>query len=86
MVRLTETIGSKTYTYNYTYNDDQIATGVTYGATSESIAFDSYGRTSSTTIKNNSTARLTTSYAYNSIGGYTTNQVGTLNNNYETYK
>ena len=51
---LTESIGGKSFSYTYAYDDDSRPTSFGYGDVTKQITYDGHGRSSGTTVKNGS--------------------------------
>ena len=51
---LTESIGSKSFSYTYAYDDDSRPTSFGYGDVTKQVTYDGHGRSSGTTVKNGS--------------------------------
>ena len=80
---LTESIGGKSFSYTYAYDDDSRPTAFGYGDVTEQITYDGHGRSSGTTVKNGSRTVLGTGYAYRDVDStYTTTQVKSVTNSY----
>ena len=80
---LTESIGGKSFSYTYAYDDDSRPTSFGYGDVTEQITYDGHGRSSGTTVKNGSRTVLGTGYAYRDVDStYTTTQVKSVTNSY----
>ena len=80
---LTESIGSKSFSYTYAYDDDSRPTTFGYGDVTKQITYDGHGRSSGTTVKNGSRTVLGTGYAYRDVDStYTTTQVKSVTNSY----
>ena len=80
---LTESIGGKSFSYTYAYDDDSRPTTFGYGDVTEQITYDGHGRSSGTTVKNGSSTVLGTGYAYRDVDStYTTTQVKSVANSY----
>ena len=80
---LTESIGCKSFSYTYAYDDDSRPTTFGYGDVTEQITYDGHGRSSGTTVKNGSRTVLGTGYAYRDVDStYTTTQVKSVTNSY----
>ena len=80
---LTESIGGKSFSYTYAYDDDSRPTTFGYGDVTEQITYDGHGRSSGTTVKNGSRTVLGTGYAYRDVDStYTTTQVKSVTNSY----
>ena len=80
---LTESIGGKSFSYTYAYDDDSRPTTFGYGDVTEQITYDGHGRSSGTTVKNGSRTILGTGYAYRDVDStYTTTQVKSVTNSY----
>ena len=80
---LTESIGGKSFSYTYAYDDDSRPTTFGYGDVTEQITYDGHGRSSGTTVKNGSSTVLGTGYAYRDVDStYTTTQVKSVTNSY----
>ena len=80
---LTESIGGKSFSYTYAYDDDSRPTTFGYGDVTEQITYDGHGRSSGTTVKNGSRTVLGTGYAYRDVDStYTTTQVKSVANSY----
>ena len=80
---LTESIGGKSFSYTYAYDDDSRPTTFGYGDVTEQITYDGHGRSSGTTVKNGSRTVLGTGYAYRDVDStYTTTQVKAVTNSY----
>ena len=79
---LTESIGGKSFSYTYAY-DDSRPTAFGYGDVTKQITYDGHGRSSGTTVKNGSRTVLGTGYAYRDVDStYTTTQVKSVTNSY----
>ena len=80
---LTESIGGKSFSYTYAYDDDSRPTTFGYGDVTKQITYDGHGRSSGTTVKNGSRTILGTGYAYRDVDStYTTTQVKSVTNSY----
>ena len=80
---LTESIGGKSFSYTYAYDDDSRPTTFGYGSVTKQITYDGHGRSSGTTVKNGSRTVLGTGYAYRDVDStYTTTQVKSVTNSY----
>ena len=80
---LTESIGGKSFSYTYAYDDDSRPTTFGYGDVTEQITYDGHGRSSGTMVKNGSRTVLGTGYAYRDVDStYTTTQVKSVTNSY----
>ena len=80
---LTESIGGKSFSYTYAYDDDSRPTSFGYGDVTKQITYDGHGRSSGTTVKNGSSTVLGTGYAYRDVDStYTTTQVKAVTNSY----
>ena len=80
---LTESIGGKSFSYTYAYDDDSRPTAFGYGDVTKQITYDGHGRSSGTTVKNGSRTVLGTGYAYRDVDStYTTTQVKSVTNSY----
>ena len=80
---LTESIGGKSFSYTYAYDDDSRPTSFGYGDVTKQITYDGHGRSSETTVKNGSRTVLGTGYAYRDVDStYTTTQVKSVTNSY----
>ena len=80
---LTESIGGKSFSYTYAYDDDSRPTSFGYGDVTEQVTYDGHGRSSGTTVKNGSSTVLGTGYAYRDVDStYTTTQVKSVTNSY----
>ena len=80
---LTESIGGKSFSYTYAYDDDSRPTSFGYGDVTKQITYDGHGRSSGTTVKNGSSTVLGTGYAYRDVDStYTTTQVKSVTNSY----
>ena len=80
---LTESIGGKSFSYTYAYDDDSRPTTFGYGDVTKQITYDGHGRSSGTTVKNGSRTVLGTGYAYRDVDStYTTTQVKSVTNSY----
>ena len=80
---LTESIGGKSFSYTYAYDDDSRPTTFGYGDVTKQITYDGHGRSSGTTVKNGSSTVLGTGYAYRDVDStYTTTQVKSVTNSY----
>ena len=80
---LTESIGGKSFSYTYAYDDDSRPTSFGYGDVTKQITYDGHGRSSGTTVKNGSRTVLGTGYAYRDVDStYTTSQVKSVTNSY----
>ena len=80
---LTESIGGKSFSYTYAYDDDSRPTSFGYGDVTKQITYDGHGRSSGTTVKNGSRTVLGTGYAYRDVDStYTTTQVKAVTNSY----
>ena len=80
---LTESIGGKSFSYTYAYDDDSRPTSFGYGDVTKQITYDGHGRSSGTTVKNGSRTVLGTGYAYRDVdSAYTTTQVKSVTNSY----
>ena len=80
---LTESIGGKSFSYTYAYDDDSRPTTFGYGDVTEQITYDGHGRSSGTAVKNGSRTVLGTGYAYRDVDStYTTTQVKSVTNSY----
>ena len=80
---LTESIGGKSFSYTYAYDDDSRPTSFGYGDVTKQITYDGHGRSSGTTVKNGSRTVLGTGYAYRDVDStYTTTQVKSVTNSY----
>ena len=80
---LTESIGGKSFSYTYAYDDDSHPTSFGYGDVTKQITYDGHGRSSGTTVKNGSRTVLGTGYAYRDVDStYTTTQVKSVTNSY----
>ena len=80
---LTESIGGKSFSYTYAYDDDSRPTTFGYGDVTEQITYDGHSRSSGTTVKNGSRTVLGTGYAYRDVDStYTTTQVKSVTNSY----
>ena len=80
---LTESIGGKSFSYTYAYDDDSRPTTFGYGDVTEQVTYDGHGRSSGTTVKNGSRTVLGTGYAYRDVDStYTTTQVKAVTNSY----
>ena len=80
---LTESIGGKSFSYSYAYDDDSRPTTFGYGDVTKQITYDGHGRSSGTTVKNGSRTVLGTGYAYRDVDStYTTTQVKSVTNSY----
>ena len=80
---LTESIGGKSFSYTYAYDDDSRPTAFGYGDVTEQVTYDGHGRSSGTTVKNGSRTVLGTGYAYRDVDStYTTTQVKSVTNSY----
>ena len=80
---LTESIGGKSFSYTYAYDDDSRPTTFGYGDVTKQITYDGHGRSSGTTVKNGSRTVLGTGYAYRNVDStYTTTQVKSVTNSY----
>ena len=80
---LTESIGGKSFSYTYAYDDDSRPTTFGYGDVTEQVTYDGHGRSSGTTVKNGSRTVLGTGYAYRDVDStYTTTQVKSVTNSY----
>ena len=80
---LTESIGGKSFSYTYAYDDDSRPTSFGYGDVTKQITYDGHGRSSGTTVKNGSHTVLGTGYAYRDVDStYTTTQVKSVTNSY----
>ena len=80
---LTESIGGKSFSYTYAYDDDSRPTTFGYGDVTEQVTYDGHGRSSGTTVKNGSSTVLGTGYAYRDVDStYTTTQVKSVTNSY----
>ena len=80
---LTESIGGKSFSYTYAYDDDSRPTSFGYGDVTKQVTYDGHGRSSGTTVKNGSRTVLGTGYAYRDVDStYTTTQVKAVTNSY----
>ena len=80
---LTESIGGKSFSYTYAYDDDSRPTTFGYGDVTKQVTYDGHGRSSGTTVKNGSSTVLGTGYAYRDVDStYTTTQVKSVTNSY----
>ena len=80
---LTESIGGKSFSYTYAYDDDSCPTSFGYGDVTKQVTYDGHGRSSGTTVKNGSRTVLGTGYAYRDVDStYTTTQVKSVTNSY----
>ena len=80
---LTESIGGKSFSYTYAYDDDSRPTTFGYGDVTKQVTYDGHGRSSGTTVKNGSRTVLGTGYAYRDVDStYTTTQVKSVTNSY----
>ena len=80
---LTESIGGKSFSYTYAYDDDSRPTFFGYGDVTKQVTYDGHGRSSGTTVKNGSRTVLGTGYAYRDVDStYTTTQVKSVTNSY----
>ena len=80
---LTESIGGKSFSYTYAYDDDSCPTSFGYGDVTKQVTYDGHGRSSGTTVKNGSSTVLGTGYAYRDVDStYTTTQVKSVTNSY----
>ena len=80
---LTESIGGKSFSYTYAYDDDSRPTSFGYGDVTKQVTYDGHGRSSGTTVKNGSSTVLGTGYAYRDVDStYTTTQVKSVTNSY----
>ena len=80
---LTESIGGKSFSYTYAYDDDSRPTSFGYGDVTKQVTYDGHGRSSGTTVKNGSRTVLGTGYAYRDVDStYTTTQVESVTNSY----
>ena len=80
---LTESIGGKSFSYTYAYDDDSRPTSFGYGDVTKQITYDGHGRSSGTTVKNGGSTVLGTGYAYRDVDStYTTTQVKSVTNSY----
>ena len=80
---LTESIGGKSFSYTYAYDDDSRPTSFGYGDVTKQITYDGHGRSSGTTVKNGSRTVLGTGYAYRDVDStYTTTQIKSVTNSY----
>ena len=80
---LTESIGGKSFSYTYAYDDDSRPTTFGYGDVTKQVTYDGHGRSSWTTVKNGSSTVLGTGYAYRDVDStYTTTQVKSVTNSY----
>ena len=80
---LTESIGGKSFSYTYAYDDDSRPTTFGYGSVTKQVTYDGHGRSSGTTVKNGSRTVLGTGYAYRDVDStYTTTQVKSVTNSY----
>ena len=80
---LTESIGGKSFSYTYAYDDDSRPTSFGYGDVTKQVTYDGHGRSSGTTVKNGSRTVLGTGYAYRDVDStYTTTQVKSVANSY----
>ena len=80
---LTESIGGKSFSYTYAYDNDSRPTTFGYGDVTKQITYDGHGRSSGTTVKNGSRTVLGTGYAYRDVDStYTTTQVKSVTNSY----
>ena len=80
---LTESIGGKSFSYTYAYDDDSRPTSFGYGDVTKQVTYDGHGRSSGTTVKNGSRTVLGTGYAYRDVDStYTTTQVKSVTNSY----
>ena len=80
---LTESIGGKSFSYTYAYDDDSRPTTFGYGDVTKQVTYDGHGRSSWTTVKNGSSTVLGTGYAYRDVDStYTTTQVKSVANSY----
>ena len=80
---LTESIGGKSFSYTYAYDDDSRPTTFGYGDVTKQVTYDGHGRSSGTTVKNGSRTILGTDYAYRDVNStYTTTQVKSVTNSY----
>ena len=80
---LTESIGGKSFSYSYAYDDDSRPTTFGYGDVTKQITYDGHGRSSGTTVKNGGSTVLGTGYAYRDVDStYTTTQVESVTNSY----
>ena len=80
---LTESIGGKSFSYTYAYDDDSRPTTFGYGDVTKQITYDGHGRSSGKTVKNGSRTVLGTGYAYRDVDStYTTTQVKSVTNSY----
>ena len=80
---LTESIGGKSFSYTYAYDDDSRPTAFGYGDVTKQVTYDGHGRSSGTTVKNGSRTVLGTGYAYRDVDStYTTTQVKAVTNSY----
>ena len=80
---LTESIGGKSFSYTYAYDDDSRPTTFGYGDVTKQITYDGHGRSSGTTVKNGGSTVLGTGYAYRDVDStYTTTQVKSVTNSY----
>ena len=80
---LTESIGGKSFSYSYAYDDDSRPTAFGYGDVTKQVTYDGHGRSSGTTVKNGSRTVLGTGYAYRDVDStYTTTQVKSVTNSY----
>ena len=80
---LTESIGGKSFSYTYAYDDDSRPTSFGYGDVTKQVTYDGHGRSSGTTVKNGSRTILGTGYAYRDVDStYTTTQVKSVTNSY----
>ena len=80
---LTESIGGKSFSYTYAYDDDSRPTTFGYGDVTKQVTYDGHGRSSGTTVRNGSRTVLGTGYAYRDVDStYTTTQVKSVTNSY----
>ena len=80
---LTESIGGKSFSYTYAYDDDSRPTSFGYGDVTKQITYDGHGRSSGTTVKNGGSTVLGTGYVYRDVDStYTTTQVKAVTNSY----
>ena len=80
---LTESIGGKSFSYTYAYDDGSRPTTFGYGDVTKQVTYDGHGRSSGTTVKNGSSTVLGTGYAYRDVDStYTTTQVKSVTNSY----
>ena len=80
---LTESIGGKSFSYTYAYDDDSRPTTFGYGSVTKEIIYDGYGRSSGTSVRTGGSTVLGTEYAYRDVDDtYTTTQVESVTNSY----